>query len=66
MYKLLRMQLAAVNSGITSAKVATYDGYATTIASKQDKLSVKEGESVLKLDGNVLSTLFTVTDVTIG
>ena len=34
--KLNTNQLAAVNSGITSAKVSTYDGYAT---GKQDKLS---------------------------
>lgn len=31
---LTTAQLAAANSGITSAKVATYDGYATTIAAK--------------------------------
>ena len=34
--KLNTNQLAAVNSGITAAKVTTYDGYAT---GKQDKLS---------------------------
>ena len=34
--KLTTDQLSAVNSGITEAKVSTYDGYAT---SKQDKLS---------------------------
>ena len=31
---LTTAQLAAANSGITSAKVATYDGYATTISAK--------------------------------
>ncbi|MBQ8041722.1 MAG: hypothetical protein IJ273_00140, partial [Alphaproteobacteria bacterium] len=35
--KLTAAQLNAANSGITSAKVSTYDGYATTIAGKQDK-----------------------------
>ena len=33
-------QLAAVNSGITAAKVTTYDGYATTIAGKADSSSL--------------------------
>lgn len=33
-------QLAAVNSGITAAKVSTYDGYATTIAGKADSSSL--------------------------
>lgn len=32
-------QKNTLNSGITSDKVSTYDGYATTIASKQDKLT---------------------------
>jgi len=32
-------QLSAVNSGITSTKVSTYDGYATTIAGKQATIS---------------------------
>ena len=36
--KLTTAQLNAANSGITSAKVSTYDGYAATIAGKQDKL----------------------------
>ena len=40
--KLNDTQLAAVNSGITEAKVSTYDGYATTIAGKQDKLSTAQ------------------------
>lgn len=37
--KLTTDQLSAVNSGITEAKVSTYDGYAT---SKQDKLSTAQ------------------------
>ena len=40
--KLTTDQLSAVNSGITEAKVSTYDGYATTIAGKQDKLSTAQ------------------------
>ena len=36
---LSEAQLAAANSGITAAKVSTYDGYATDIAGKQDTLS---------------------------
>ena len=40
--KLTTDQLNAVNSGITEAKVSTYDGYATTIAGKQDKLSTAQ------------------------
>lgn len=40
--KLTAEQLNAVNSGITEAKVSTYDGYATTIAGKQDKLSTAQ------------------------
>ena len=31
---------AVMNSGITSGKVATYDGYAGQIAGKQDALSI--------------------------
>ena len=44
--KLSDTQLNAVNSGITSDKVTTYDGYATTIAGKQDKLTAGEGISI--------------------
>lgn len=36
---LTEAQLNAVNSGITAAKVSTYDGYASLIAAKQDALS---------------------------
>jgi len=35
---LSETQLAAVNSGITSAKVTTYDGYANQIAGKQNTI----------------------------
>lgn len=41
--KLNADQLNAVNSGITAAKVSTYDGYAT---SKQDKLSTAQLNAV--------------------
>ena len=44
--KLTTDQLSAVNSGITEAKVSTYDGYATTIAGKQDKLSTAQLNAV--------------------
>lgn len=38
---LTAAQLNAVNSGITSTKVSTYDGYATSIGNKVDKISGK-------------------------
>lgn len=44
--KLTAEQLNAVNSGITAAKVSTYDGYATTIAGKQNKLSTEQLNAV--------------------
>ena len=44
--KLTAEQLNAVNSGITAAKVSTYDGYATTIAGKQDKLTTAQQNAV--------------------
>lgn len=44
--KLTADQLNAVNSGITEAKVSTYDGYATTIAGKQDKLTTAQQNAV--------------------
>ena len=40
--KLTAAQLDAANSGITSAKVSTYDGYATTIAGKQNNMLATE------------------------
>ena len=36
---LTQAQLDAINSGITANKVATYDGYASQIAGKQDALA---------------------------
>lgn len=39
-------QLAAMNSGITANKVTQYDGYAATIASKQDALSTAQMAAV--------------------
>jgi len=43
---LTTAQLAAVNSGITAAKVTTYDGYATTIASKADAATTLSGYGI--------------------
>ena len=45
-HKLTADQLNAVNSGITAAKVSTYDGYATTINGKQNKLSTTQLDAV--------------------
>lgn len=39
--QLTTAQLNAANSGITSSKVSTYDGYATTIGNKVDKVTGK-------------------------
>ena len=44
--KLTEAQLNAVNSGITQAKVATYDGYAAKINSKQDALSSTQQNAI--------------------
>ena len=44
--QLTTEQLNAVNSGITAAKVSTYDGYATTINGKQNKLSTAQLDAV--------------------
>lgn len=44
--QLTAEQLNAVNSGITAAKVNTYDGYATTINGKQNKLSTAQLDAV--------------------
>lgn len=51
---LTTAQLAAVNSGITSNKITTYDGYATTIASKADAsaLTTANGK-ITALEGTV-------------
>lgn len=39
-------QLAAANSGITKAKVTTYDGYSATIALKADKATTLKGYGI--------------------
>ena len=44
--KLSTSQLSAVNSGITSTKVSTYDGYSTTISNKADKTAAVNSLSV--------------------
>ena len=43
---LSNAQLNAVNSGITSGKVSTYDGYASTIANKADKATTLSGYGI--------------------
>lgn len=43
---LTAAQSNAVNSGITAAKVSTYDGYADTITNKQDALSTTQLSAV--------------------
>ena len=43
---LTSAQINAVNSGITSAKVGTYDGYASTIANKADKATTLSGYGI--------------------
>ena len=54
-------QLAALNSGITSGKVSTYDGYATTIAWKQDALTAGSNISITTSWG---TTTIAATDTT--
>lgn len=39
-------QINAVNSGITSGKVSTYDGYANTISGKADKATTLSGYGI--------------------
>lgn len=39
-------QVNAVNSGITSGKVSTYDGYASTISGKADKATTLSGYGI--------------------
>lgn len=60
---LTSAQLNAVNSGITSAKVSTYDGYASQIAGKQDKLTAGNG---ITISGNTIASVITASDVTIN
>ena len=49
--KLNDAQLTAVNSGITSGKVSTYDGYAALINGKQDKITSSNKLSSSLIDG---------------
>ena len=49
-------QLNAVNSGITAAKVSVYDGYAGTIAGKQDALEYTAEDSANKTDDMTADT----------
>ena len=49
-------QLNAVNSGITSALVTTYNGYGTTIAGKQNTLTTTQLDAV---NSGITSTLVT-------
>lgn len=49
--KLNDAQLTAVNSGITSGKVSTYDGYAALINGKQDKITSSNKLSSSLVDG---------------
>lgn len=51
---LTSAQLNALNSWITSGKVSTYDGYATTIAWKQDKLIAGNNIQIAS-DGKTIS-----------
>jgi len=44
-------QMAAINSGITAAKVTAYDGYASQISAKQDTLTA--GENITISDGTI-------------
>ena len=39
-------QLNAVNSGVTSAKITTYDGYSATIALKADSATTLAGYGI--------------------
>ncbi len=62
---LTTSQLDAVNSGITAAKVATYDGYAAQIASKQNTLTAGANISIsgdtISATGVALENLSNVT-----
>ena len=51
---LTSTQLNAVNSGINSVKVTTYDGYASQIAGKQDELN---GSQMAAVNSGITSTL---------
>ena len=53
--KLSTVQLNAVNSGITSAKVEQYNGYNTTISNHTTRLTTLEGKPGLDKTGTVSS-----------
>ena len=61
--KLTSTQLNAVNSGITSAKVSTYDEYASQIAGKQAKLTAGNGITITE---TTIASVITASDVTIN
>lgn len=60
---LTTAQLNACNSGITSSKVTTYDGYASQISGKQDKLTAG---SNITISGTTISSSYTDTKNTAG
>lgn len=64
---MTQSQLDALNSGITSTKVTTYDGYASTIAWKQDTLSTQTAYSskgtATKVPKITTNTLWQVTAI---
>ncbi len=60
---LTNAQLNACNSGITSSKVTTYDGYASQISGKQDKLTAG---SNITISGTTISSSYTDTKNTAG
>lgn len=60
---LTTAQLNACNSGITSTKVTTYDGYASQISGKQDKLTAG---SNITISGTTISSSYTDTKNTAG
>lgn len=60
---LTTAQLNACNSGITSSKVTTYDGYASQISAKQDKLTAG---SNITISGSTISSSYTDTKNTAG
>lgn len=60
---LTSTQLSAVNSGITSTKVSTYDGYASQIAGKQNNLTAGNG---ITISSDTIASVITASDVTIN
>ena len=55
-------QQNAVDSGITSAKVTTYDGYATTIAGKQDAIDSTHKLSADLVEDGTTNKVVTATE----